>query len=78
MDKYQRRFLSTLELSSQFRAINGKHIVMQEPANSGSNFYSYKGTFSIIYRLFVMLTLLDIGGTGRQSDEGVLANSTFG
>ena len=62
--------------------LDGKHIMMQTPSHSGSEYYNCKGTQSII--LMVMcdsnycFTLLDIGNYGRHSNCGVLSNSVFG
>lgn len=59
-------------------AIDEKHITLQAPMNSGSDFYNYKSHFSI-----VLMTVADadynfifvnIGCQGRISDGGVFKN----
>ena len=51
-------------------AIDGKHIVMQAPAHSGSTFYNYKGTHSIVFlavcEVHYCFTLVDIGYAGQH------------
>ncbi|CAI6353479.1 unnamed protein product [Macrosiphum euphorbiae] len=63
-------------------SIDGKHIIHQAFANSGSEHYNYKGSHSNI--LLAMcdakynFTLVDIGAAGRCSDGGVFSNSEMG
>ena len=63
-------------------AMDGKHINIVAPARSGSLFFNYKKTFSIVLLAICNANyeflMVDIGEAGRQSDAGVFANSNLG
>lgn len=81
-----------MEIAAQFEekwnfpnclgAIDGKHVVMQAPARSGSYFFNYKKMHSIVLMAVVnsnyQFVLVDIGDSGRQSDGGVFSASNLG
>ncbi|KAL1447746.1 hypothetical protein WDU94_009848 [Cyamophila willieti] len=52
---------------------------MKQPANSGTDYYNYKGHFSIILQAIAdekcRFTSVDVGAFGRQSDGGVFQNT---
>ncbi|KAG5873102.1 hypothetical protein JTB14_008182 [Gonioctena quinquepunctata] len=47
-DDVDKRFYSKWNYPNCIGALDGKHIVLQAPANSGSLYYNYKGSFSVV------------------------------
>lgn len=62
-------------------ALDGKHVILRSPFHSGSEFYNYKGTFSIILLALVddqyCFEYIDVGANGRASDGGVFSKSSL-
>ena len=60
-------------------AIDAKHVVMQAPHNSRSEYFNYKKARSIVLlavcNAMYEFILVDIGDTGRQTDGSVYNNS---
>jgi len=60
-------------------AVDGKHCQMKRPDNSCSEFYNYKGTYSVILFALVYadyrIVFIDVGSNGRVHDGAVFRNS---
>lgn len=62
-------------------SIDGKHIRLKCPRNSGSSYFCYKNFFSIVLLAVVdqyyKFMVVDIGSYGRHSDSAIFENSAF-
>lgn len=63
-------------------AIDGKHIRVKKPPNSGTSFFNYKKYFSVVLMAVADADsndiAIDVGSYGSTSDSRGLDNSGFG
>lgn len=79
--KIAQRYENQWNFPNCLGAIDGKHVVIQCPVNTSTEFFNYKGTFSVVLLALVdaryCFTFVDIGCQGRISDGGVFKNSSL-
>ncbi|KAM4019406.1 uncharacterized protein ACNLHF_000111 [Anomaloglossus baeobatrachus] len=75
-------FLQIANFPHCIGAIYGKHIRIQQPPRSGSNFFNYKKYFSIVLMAVAdakyNFIAIDVGAHGSTGDSRVLQNSQIG
>lgn len=76
-----RDFESLWQFPNACGAMDGKHVSVRCPPMSGSEYYNYKKTFSIILYAVVdaryNFSFIDVGTNGRVNDAAVFSKSAF-
>lgn len=81
-DDIAKEFWTKWQFPNCIGALDGKHITIQAPNNSGSLYWNYKKTYSIVLLAlvdaFYNFIAIDVGAYGKNSDGGILVNSNLG
>ena len=76
-----RRFEERWQFPHCIGALDGKHIMIKKPAKSGSSFFNYKQTFSVVLMATVdadyKFITIDVGSKGRFNDENIFSSSVL-
>lgn len=81
-EEISNQFFERWNIPNCIGAVDGKHVVIQAPKCSGSEYFNYKKSFSIILMAccdaFNRFTMVDIGAAGANHDATVFKNSSMG
>lgn len=81
LEKAMEGFYKRWNIPNCFGALDGKHVSIQAPQHSGTEFFSYKKSFSLLLMAtcdaFYKFMFVDIGGSGSQHDSTTFRESTF-
>jgi len=76
-----KQFQDRWQLPNCLGAGDGKHIRLLCPSNSGSEYYNYKGYYSLVLMAFVgpeyQFLFVDVGCQGNVSDGGVFHRTSL-
>ncbi|KAL0879747.1 hypothetical protein ABMA27_003460 [Loxostege sticticalis] len=78
----EKGFYEKWNFPNAIAAIDGKHVLIQAPPHSGSNYFCYKKHFSLVLLALVdadkKFIVVDVGAFGKNSDASILRNSSLG
>nr|CAI5817685.1 unnamed protein product [Callosobruchus analis] len=78
----EQKFWQRWDFPNTIGAIDGKHVIIQAPANTGSLYFSYKKSFSVVLLALISANckfiVTDVGSYGKNSDGAIFSSSALG
>ncbi|XP_017476301.1 PREDICTED: uncharacterized protein LOC108366407 [Rhagoletis zephyria] len=79
--KVQQDFKNNWQFPFCCGALDGKHVVIENPPHGSWDFYNYKGTYSVVLFAIVdahyRFLYIDVGTNGRMNDASIFKKSKF-